>query len=135
MGAQYYANGGFFDMFAPKPGDPSQTTHPSVEQFRKTYIFLAPTTYPTLYADVTAAKDAKLTLDGKAVTAPWTPIGSTTFGVYRLDLTKSGQDGAHNLTSTEPVGVQVLGYGSYTSFQYPAGLNLNIIAAPPSIVN
>ena len=28
------------------------------------------------------------------------------------------------LTATAPVGIQVIGYGSYTSYQYPGGLNL-----------
>jgi hypothetical protein len=29
------------------------------------------------------------------------------------------------------VGIQVVGYGSYTSYQYPGGLNLTLIAPPP----
>jgi hypothetical protein len=32
------------------------------------------------------------------------------------------------------VGIQVLGYGLYTSYQYPGGLNLEIIAPPPDEV-
>jgi hypothetical protein len=33
--------------------------------------------------------------------------------------------------ANEPVGLQVLGYGKYTSYQYPGGLNLGKIAPPP----
>jgi IgGFc binding protein len=112
-------------------GDPDQTFVPGVEQFRRSYVFLAPTDYPVLYADITAEADAEIELDGAPVTAPWTMIGEGPYGVQRLDLTKSGKDGAHTLRAQKAVGVQVLGFGDNTSFQYPGGLNLKIIAAPP----
>jgi hypothetical protein len=48
-----------------------------------------------------------------------------------VDLTKSGNDGARTLSSGLPVGVQVIGHGSATSFQYPAGLNLYLVAGAP----
>jgi hypothetical protein len=114
-----------------KKGDPSHTNVAAVEQFRTKYVFLAPTDYPVLWADITATEDADIELDGKALTSGWTQIGSGPFGVYRVDLTKGGQDGAHALTAKKPVGVQVIGFGENTSFQYPAGLNLNLIAPPP----
>ena len=114
-----------------KKGDPSHTNVAAVEQFRTKYVFLAPTDYPVLWADITATEDAEIELDGKALTSGWTQIGSGPFGVYRVDLTKGGQDGAHTLTAKKPVGVQVIGFGDNTSFQYPAGLNLNLIAPPP----
>ncbi|MBX3264587.1 MAG: IgGFc-binding protein [Labilithrix sp.] len=112
-------------------GDPSQTNIAAVEQFRTRYVFLAPNDYPTLWADITATEDAEIELDGKPLTVAWNQVGSGPLGLYRVDLTKSGQDGAHTLTAKKPVGVQVIGFGDNTSFQYPAGLNLNIIAPPP----
>jgi hypothetical protein len=112
-------------------GDPDQSQYASVEQFRTKYLFLAPTDYPTLYADIVATEDADINLDGNPVISGWTKIGLGPFGVHRVDLTKSGQDGAHVLTAKKPVGVQVIGFGNSTSFQYPAGLNLNLISAPP----
>lgn len=112
-------------------GDPSQTNAVGVEQFRTNYVFLAPNDYPVLWADITATEDAKIVLDGAPLSVPWTKVGAGPYGVYRVDLTKSGQDGAHTLTAEKPVGVQVIGFGDYTSFQYPAGLNLDLIAAPP----
>jgi hypothetical protein len=114
-------------------GDPDQTFVSSVEQFRASYVFLAPTDYPVLYADITAEVDAAVELDGAPVTAPWTMLGDGPFGVFRVDLTKSGQDGAHVLKAKKPVGVQILGFGDNTSFQYPGGLNLKIIAPPPVV--
>jgi hypothetical protein len=46
----------------------------------------------------------------------------------QVDLSRNG---THELTSSVPVGIQVCGYGSYTSCQDPAGLNLESIAPPP----
>ncbi len=112
-------------------GDPSQTNIASVEQYRTKYVFLAPDDYPVQYADITAPKDTEIVLDGQPLTAPFEPIGTGDFGIYRADLTKSGQGGAHSLTSKKPVGVQVIGFGKATSFQYPAGLNLYFLAPPP----
>ena len=112
-------------------GDPDQSMVSSVEQFRTSYVFLAPTDYPVLFADVTATVDADIELDGQPIAAPWNMIGDGPFGVFRVDLTKSGNDGAHSLVAKKPVAVQVIGYGDNTSFQYPAGLNLKIISAPP----
>jgi len=68
-------------------------------------------------------------LDNVAVTATVTPISSG-YGIARVQL-GAGNDGAHVLTASAAVGIQVMGYGSYTSYQYPGGLNLNAIAPPP----
>ncbi len=114
-------------------GDPDQSMVSSVEQFRTSYVFLAPTDYPVLYADITAPVDADIQLDGQPIDATWNMVGEGPFGVFRVDLTKSGRDGAHSLTAKKPVAVQVLGFGDNTSFQYPAGLNLKIISPPPTV--
>jgi hypothetical protein len=112
-------------------GDPSQSNVASVEQFRTRYVFLAPSDYPVLYADITATEDAQITLDGAPIVEPWVRIGAGPWGVHRADLRRSGKDGAHTLSAKKPVGVQVIGFGDNTSFQYPAGLNLTLIAPPP----
>lgn len=112
-----------------KQGDPSQTFVAGVAQFRKKYVFLAPTDYNTNFADVVMPMGAQVTIDGEPVPAP-TAISSD-FGVSRIPLA-AGQDGAHLLESAQPVGIQVMGYGDATSYQYPGGMNLRPIAdAPP----
>ncbi len=126
LGAQAYDR-----TMMDKRGDPDQSQFAAVEQFRTKYVFLAPDDYPVLYADITAPKDAAVQIDGAPIEAPWTPIGDGPFGVHRVDLTKTGHEGAHTLTAAKPVGVQVIGFGENTSFQYPAGLDLELIAAPP----
>ncbi|HEX7664996.1 MAG TPA: hypothetical protein VF407_10805, partial [Polyangiaceae bacterium] len=94
--------------------------------------FLAPNDYDESYADIVGPSDAAPVVDGTAVTAAFTAISGSTFGVWRVKLgTGPKGDGAHTLTSTQPVGLQVVGYGDYTSYQYPGGLNLNLITAAP----
>jgi hypothetical protein len=111
-------------------GDPSESIAIAVEQYRIKYIFLAPTDYDQNYVDIVSPGGATMTLDGAAVAAAPQAIGSSTFKVSRVHL-GAGNNGAHVLTSTVPVGIQVLGYGLYTSYQYPGGLNLDLIAPPP----
>ncbi len=56
-----------------------------------------------------------------------TPLGTTGVVVYRVALTS----GAHRLTSSSPVGVQVMGYGNATGYQCPAGSSFARIAPSP----
>ncbi|MCC6644331.1 MAG: IgGFc-binding protein [Polyangiaceae bacterium] len=110
-------------------GDPSQSLAVTVEQFRTRYVFLAPDDYDESYADVVTPMTATLTLDGVAITQAPVEISSG-YGALRVKL-PPGKAGAHVLTSDVPVGLQVIGYGKYTSYQYPGGLNLGEIAPPP----
>jgi hypothetical protein len=109
-------------------GDPDQTTFASVEQYRTSYLFLAPDDYDVSYAVVLGPQDANPQIDGQALSG-YTAIGSG-LGVWRATLS-GGMSGAHTLKSDKPVGLEVMGYGSYTSYTYPGGLNLKIIAPPP----
>lgn len=110
-------------------GDPAQSLMVSVEQYRTKYVFLAPSDYDVSFADVVHPEGTVLTLDGGPVTAVPSPIGSG----YQLSrvLLGPGNQGAHVLLADKPVGLQVMGYGTYTSYQYPGGLNLTEIAVPP----
>jgi hypothetical protein len=110
-------------------GDPSQSNVAAVEQFRVKYVFLAPDDYDVSYADVVMPMDAQVSLDGAPIAGAPAAIGSG-YGVARLKL-GPGTDGAHVLVSDKPVGLQVMGYGYATSYQYPGGLNLEGIAPPP----
>jgi hypothetical protein len=110
-------------------GDPSMSPMVAVEQFRSRYVFLAPTDYDESYADVVMPAGAVITLDGAALPAAPTPLNAT-WSIARVPL-PAGAGGAHLMTSTVAFGVQVIGYGAYTSYQYPAGLDLTEIAPPP----
>ena len=39
-------------------------------------------------------------------------------------LLAAANNGVHNASSATPFGIEVYGYGSYTSYMYPGGLNL-----------
>ena len=116
---------------SPSRGDPSQSAAVTVEQYRTKYVFLAPADYDVSYADIVQPIDAKLTLDGAPLTALTSQIGTSGFGITRVALSAGVNNGAHVLLGDKPFGLQVIGYGSYTSYQYPGGLNLQRIAPPP----
>lgn len=112
-------------------GDPSQSQAVATEQFRKSYVFLAPLDYDVNLIDVTMPLNATVELDAAPLPVAPTPIGTSGFGVARVRL-GAGKAGAHTVRSDVPVGVQVLGYGAFTSYQYPAGLDLKYISPPPN---
>jgi IgGFc binding protein len=111
-------------------GDPSQSMLASVEQYRTKYVFLAPTDYDLNLIDVIAPTGAELVLDG--ATVDWGSVTAIADGydIWRVGLLGTA-GGAHTLEASTGVGIQVLGYGLYTSYQYPGGLNLKRIAPPP----
>ena len=114
-------------------GDPSLTLASSVEQYRTKYVFLAPDDYDASFVDIVMPMTAAVTLDGSQVPAP-TAIGGSGFGIARAQLSNAS-GGHHVLISSEAVGIQVMGYGSYTSYHYPGGLDLQAIAPPPPPIN
>jgi hypothetical protein len=130
----FMESAGIVDPSAQGPmqqGDPSMSFPTAVEQYRTSYIFLAPTDYEVNYADVVVSPGTTLTLDGAAVTTAPKPVDSS-FEVVRIKLANGANGGAHTLSGNNPFGIQVLGYGSFTSYQYPGGLDLTQIAPPPT---
>ena len=131
--ASFQLGGSIVDAYAPigeQKGDPAMALATAAEQYRVKYVFLAPTDYPINYVDIVQPMGASITLDGQALTVSPQAIGSG-YGVARVKLSNSG-DGAHVLESNQPVGIQVAGYGAYTSYYYPGGLDLSAIAPPPA---
>jgi hypothetical protein len=114
-----------------KRGDPAQSQSTAVEQYRVKYVFLAPDDYTFSYVDVVQPLGATVLIDAQPIAAEPTPISSN-YGVARVKL-GPGNKGAHVLTATAPVGIQVMGYGTATSYHYPGGLDLKVIAPPPPV--
>jgi hypothetical protein len=110
-------------------GDPSMSPMVAVEQYRQNYLFLAPGDYDQSFMDVVAQPGTILILDGKKVTNTPTTINKS-WMVTRVQLL-ADKGGSHVLAASTAVGVQVEGYGAYTSYQYPAGLDLAEISPPP----
>lgn len=65
---------------------------------------------------------ASVTLDGSAVPAG-TPVGDSGYSIIHMPLDSSGT-GNHVVDATDRVGISVYGYGRYTSYWYPGGLDL-----------
>jgi hypothetical protein len=103
-------------------GDPSLTLAVPVLQYRRNYLFHSPVNYDANFVNVTAPTGALVTIDGSPVTG-WTPIGGSGESIARVPLSNAG-DGDHTITSAVPIGISVYGYGMFTSYWYPGGLDL-----------
>ena len=113
-------------------GDPSMSDEVAVEQYRQDYIFLAPEDFAFNWADVMVPTGAKVMLDGVAL-AGTAEVVDPGWSVVRVPLMGGANKGAHKLTSDQPVGLQVMGFGHATSYYYPGGLNLKVIAEVPVV--
>ncbi len=122
-------------------GDPSQSLTTGSAQFRERYVFLALPDYPKSYVNIVAFAGTVVRLDGATLDAAsaTTLLGRAADGmtpqaheIYREELA-AARAGQHELSATEPVGIQVVGYGRFTSYQYPGGLNLNLVSDPPPL--
>ncbi|MBI5499235.1 MAG: IgGFc-binding protein [Deltaproteobacteria bacterium] len=123
-----YGQGSVWDSI----GDPSMSLAVPTEQYRTAYNFLAPDDFredPGIgqhgenWVNVTAPDGASVLLDGSAVTG-FTPIGDTGFGVARVPIL----GGSHAITSTVEFGITCYGYGNYTSYMVPGGLDVDPIS-------
>jgi hypothetical protein len=103
-------------------GDPAMVLSVPVEQYRTNYLFHAPTNYEANYVNITAPTRATVNLDGYPVAAG-TPIGASGYSVIQMQLDNGG-NGNHFIDATDRVGISVYGYGQYTSYWYPGGLEL-----------
>jgi hypothetical protein len=109
-------------------GDPSLSLGIPTGQFRSSYHFLSPDTYTINYLNVIARTGSDVLLDGSRITS-WEPVEGSAYSVATVDLAEAGP---HVLESDRSgsIGVVLYGYGDYTSYMLPGGLDLKIIAAP-----
>jgi hypothetical protein len=99
--------------------DPSMTFAPPVEQFRTQYRFIAPRTYASNFINVVGPTGVTAALDGVEI-GPFEALGESGYVAARVQI----DAGVHELTSSEPSSVSVYGFTSYTSYLYPAGLDV-----------
>jgi hypothetical protein len=117
------------DSVDSRSGDPSLAFAVPAAQYRTSYIFVASKTYDSNFVNVIAPAGATVTLDGTAVAASsFTPIGGSGHAVARVELS---QTEVHEIESQRAFGIVVYGYGQYTSYMYPGGLDLKRISPPP----
>ncbi len=102
-------------------GDPAYIIGVPIEQYRKQYTFLAPSDYINDYVSIVAPVGTTVVLDGETLPqSDFIPFGDEKYAVaYKLI-----EDGRHDLTASERVGLFSYGVDSYVSYGYPAGLDL-----------
>ncbi|MDH5494065.1 MAG: IgGFc-binding protein, partial [Myxococcales bacterium] len=103
-------------------GDPSMSLAIPTEQFRESYTILAPSSYESSFVNITASADQEVWIDGERVSA-WVALAGTDRRIARLPVSA----GVHHVESDFPFGIVVYGFGSYTSYMYPGGLDLRPI--------
>jgi hypothetical protein len=95
------------------------------EQYRSSYAFLSPSSYDVSYVSIIARGGDEVRLDGSTLTG-FTPIGDGSFGVVAVPLSKPGAHEVHS-EHGQGIGLNIYGYGDYTSYMLPGGLDLRVI--------
>lgn len=132
VGQNYFSNDD--ESAAGVADDPSMVLEVPVEQWRYTYDFLTPGTYTRSYVNLVAPRGATLSLDGAVVSTGSPGVTSFEAGegfvAWRVDV--SAHPGAHHVESDrrQRFSAKVYGFGSYTSYMYPGGLDLTHISPP-----
>jgi hypothetical protein len=110
-------------------GDPSQGLAVPTAQYRSSYIFLAPADYDSNYVNVAAPEGAKVVLDGQAIDeSEFSAVGKSRMHVARQALAPTG---VHQISADQPFGIVVYGYGLYTSYMLPGGLDVKALGNVP----
>jgi hypothetical protein len=112
-------------------GDPSMSVVVPPDQFLNRYTIASSGIFAINYADVLAPANATVLLDGIPLAGSPEPAGDG-WVVFRIDLGKVAA--LYTLESTQPFGVQLLGFGEYLSYYTPGGQALRLLSAPPVIV-
>lgn len=107
-------------------GDPALTMLVPQEQFRTEYVFVTPSSYVATTGGqswllVSREPGVAITLDGAPLEAEWMSAGERELALVAV------AGGSHRATSSKPFGLIAYGLGSYTSYAYPAGLDLRVI--------
>ena len=107
-------------------GDPGMTMLVPQDQFRSEYVFITPTSYVPLvngqsWLLVSREPGTPIELDGTVVDATWVRVGDRELARVPVD------GGAHRARASTPFGLIAYGLGTYTSYAYPAGLDLQVI--------
>ena len=105
--------------------DPAMLLAVNPQQWRKSYLVHAPTSWTANYIDLMAKTGAVVMVDDVAA-AGWKVIGNTGYSYTHVKLSNAG-NGNHSITADMGVGVGVYGVQSYGSYWYPGGLDLDVL--------
>ncbi len=117
-------------QFASEPeadrGDPAMVVLPPGEQYRSDYTFVTPTSYNAStegqsFLLVIRPPGLDITLDGGSLGGSFNAVGGREVAIVPVE------GGTHQMNASDTFGVIVFGMGQFTSYAYPAGLNLEEI--------
>lgn len=106
-------------------GDPSMGLVAPAEQWRASYDLLVPRSFPESWITLVAPAAARIELDGTTLREARS-VGDGSLVTMRARL--SG--GVHRLEGTLPFGTLVYGFGAYTSYLVPGGLDVRLLEPP-----
>ena len=111
-------------------GDPSLLLVPAAEQFRKSYVFLVPSTFSKNYMVLAIPTDGSFTVDGRGLgefnECVRAPIGVVA-GVGYDQVTCPVREGGHTVEGDKPFGLFVYGYYAVGSYSFAGGSDVKII--------
>jgi hypothetical protein len=124
-----YSNSNTFDNTT---GDPFMMVVEPVEQYLTDYIApTAKTGFSSNYLNISAPDAAvgSVTVDGAAISAAgYTSVAGSGYSVVRVSVAL----GAHTLSSTLPIGVNVYGLDNQDGYGYPAGCGMKDFVSTPT---
>ena len=92
---------------------------PPSDQFRTNYTFIAPSTYDEHWINIVARPGQEVEINGQVFT-DFLPIEGTPWAMARVNI----PEGIYTARSSQNFGIWVYGFGAFTSYMYPAGLDL-----------
>ena len=106
-------------------GDPSMALAIPDAQYRDEYAFFSPSSYAQSWIDVIAPDGVRVAMDRSVVTG-WRPIEGTGWSTASMQV----EPGVHRISASRVFGLQVYGFGSYTSYLVTGGLDFRPITPP-----
>ena len=104
--------------------DPSMRLAVATEQYRKDYLFHAPTSWETNFVDILLKNGTTVEVDGQKVLGP-VQIGQTGYSLARVKLGAGPLgDGNHTIVGSDRVGIGVYGLQDFGSYWVVGGLDL-----------
>lgn len=104
-------------------GDPSARVVPAVEQFRTAYVVAAAPSYVKSFIEIVFPTGANVTVDAATITATPKALGASGYSVASVPADHTSTV-LHRIEADQPIGVQVVGFGKYTSYAHPGGLSV-----------
>ena len=113
------------DADAQGTGDPSFVLLPPVEQFKDHYVFLTPDDFVRDGLTLIANGEAMVDLDSERLDPVWTSVADTGWRIAHIEI----EDGAHEISSTQPFAIIASGYDEEVSYAFTGGLRLEKLRA------